>query len=60
MCNQWPSTLNISCEYESHSWQGVLDITLCDNVCQRLVAGQWFSSGTPVSSINKTDRHNIT
>jgi hypothetical protein len=24
------------------------------------VAGQWFSPGTLVSSINKTDRHDIT
>jgi hypothetical protein len=24
------------------------------------VAGQWFSPGTPVSSTNKTDRHDIT
>ena len=23
-------------------------------------AGQWFSPGTPVSSTNKTDHHNIT
>ena len=29
-------------------------------VCQWLVAGRWFSPGTPVSSTNKTDRHNIT
>jgi hypothetical protein len=24
------------------------------------VAGRWFSPGSPVSSINKTDCHNIT
>ena len=24
------------------------------------MAGQWFSPGTPVSSTNKTDHHNIT
>jgi hypothetical protein len=23
-------------------------------------AGRWFSTGTPVSTINKTDRHDIT
>ena len=23
-----------SCEFESHSWQGVLDTTLSDKVCQ--------------------------
>jgi hypothetical protein len=33
--------------------------TLCDKVCQWLTAGQWFSPGTPVFSINKTDRHDI-
>jgi hypothetical protein len=38
----------------------VLDTTLCDKVCQWLAAGQWFSPGTPVSSTNKTDRHDIT
>jgi hypothetical protein len=43
-----------------HSWRGVLDSTLCDKICQQLVAGQWFSLGTPVSSTNKTDRHDIT
>ena len=26
-------------------WQGVLDTTLCDKVCQRLATGRWFSSG---------------
>jgi hypothetical protein len=25
-----------------------------------LATGRWFSPGTPVSSINKTDRHDIT
>jgi len=25
------------CEFESHSWWGVLDATLCDKVCQWLV-----------------------
>jgi hypothetical protein len=29
-------------------------------VCQWLVAGRWFSSVTPVSTTNKTDRHDIT
>ena len=40
--------------------RGVLDTTLCDKVCQWLAAGPWFSPGSLVSSINKTDRHNIT
>jgi hypothetical protein len=53
----------IHCVYNTHTpnhyalrW-GVLDTTLCDKVCQWLVAGRWFS---PVSSTNKTDCHNIT
>jgi hypothetical protein len=39
--------------------RGVLDTTLCDKVCQWLAAGRWFSLCTPVSSTNKTDRHDI-
>jgi hypothetical protein len=37
-----------------------LDTALCDQVCRWLVAGQCISLGTPVSSTNKTDHHNIT
>ena len=33
--------------------------TLCDKVCQWLAAGRLFSPGTPVSSPNKIDRHDI-
>jgi hypothetical protein len=32
----------------------------CNKVCQWLAAGRWFSPGTPVSSTNKTYRHDIT
>jgi gentisate 1,2-dioxygenase len=32
-----------NCEFESCSWQDVLNTTLCDQVCQRLATGQWFS-----------------
>jgi len=39
--------------------RGVLDTTLCDKVCQWLVAGGWFSPGTPVSCTNKTNHHDI-
>jgi hypothetical protein len=35
-------------------------ITLYDKVCQWLATGRWFSPGPPVSSTNKTDRHDIT
>ena len=37
---------------------GVLDTALYDTVW--IAAGQWFSPGTPVSSTNKTDCHDIT
>jgi hypothetical protein len=33
---------------------------LCDKVFQWLERGPWFSPGLPVSSTNKTDRHDIT
>ena len=32
----------------------------CDTVCQWLATGRWFSPSPPVSSTNKTDRHDIT
>jgi hypothetical protein len=47
------SAYHLSCKFISCSWWGVLDTTLCDQVCQ------WLSSGTPISSTNKTDSHNI-
>ena len=34
--------------------------TLCDDVCQLLATGQWFSPGPLVSFTNKTDCHDIT
>ena len=33
--------------------------TLCDKVCQWLATGRWFFPDPPVSSTNKTDRHDI-
>jgi hypothetical protein len=36
-------------------FSGVLNTTLCDKVCQWIATDQWFSSGTPVSSTNKTE-----
>ena len=53
---QWCS----KCWHVIDTWQGVLDTTLCDKVCQWLMAGRWFSLGSQVSSTNKTDRHYIT
>jgi hypothetical protein len=32
---------------------------LCDKVCRWLATGLEFSPNTPVSSTNKTDRHDI-
>jgi hypothetical protein len=43
-----------------NSWQGVLDTTLCDKVCQLHAAGMWFYPDTPISSKNKIDHHDIT
>ena len=36
-------------------WRGLLTTILCDKVCQQLAAGP----GTPVSSTNKNNRHDI-
>jgi hypothetical protein len=55
LCNQCLSPLTVWVRIPLR--QGVLDITLCDKVCQWLTTGRWFSLGTPVSSTNKTDRH---
>jgi len=38
-------------------WAGCT--TLCAKVCQWLATGRWFSPGPPVSSTNKTDRHDM-
>jgi len=56
ICNQFLSPQ----KFESLSWRGVLDTAICDKNCQSCVAYRWFSSGTPASSTNKTDRHDIT
>ena len=58
LCNQClsPLTLYIWIPFR----RVVLDTTLCDKVCQWLATGRWFSPVTPVSSTNKTDRHDIT
>jgi hypothetical protein len=46
-----------SCEFESPSWQLVLDTTLCDKVCQWLTTGRWFSPGNLISSTNIENWH---
>jgi hypothetical protein len=39
------------------TWPGVLDTTLCDVL---FTTSRCISPGTPISSTNKTDRHDIT
>ena len=55
LCNQCLSSLML--------WVRIPNRARCttswDTVCQWLVTGRWFSPGTPVSSINKTDHHDI-
>ena len=58
ICNQCLSPLKLWVWILCRS--GVHDITLCDKVYQSLATGWWFSPGTPVSSTNKTDHHDIT
>jgi hypothetical protein len=58
LCNQCLSPLTLWGRIPLR--RGAVDTTLCDKVCQWLVAGLWFSPGTPVSSTNKTDRLDIT
>jgi hypothetical protein len=48
------------CEFEPCSWRVIVDTTSCDKACQWLATGRWFSLDTPVSSTNKSHRHNIT
>jgi hypothetical protein len=48
---------NVRCE--SRPWQGLLDTTLCDEVCQWFAASRWFSPDSLVSSTSKTDYHDI-
>jgi hypothetical protein len=57
LCNQCLSPLKL--QVRTLFMVGVLDTTLCDKVCQWLAISWWFSPGTPVSSTNKTHRHDI-
>jgi hypothetical protein len=57
LCNQYLSPLSLWVRIPLR--RGVLDTTLCDQACQWLATGRWFSPGTPVSSTNKTDSHDI-
>ena len=55
LCNTCLSSLKVWIRFPL--WRGVLDTTLCDKVGQWLATGRWFYLGTPLSSTNKTDRH---
>jgi len=48
---------HLSCEYEPRSWRGVQHYVIHFVSDLRQIGG--FSAGTPVSSTNKTDRHDI-
>ena len=52
-------TCNVSKACRIPLWRDVLDTICCDKVCQSHAADLWFSPGTPVSSTNKTGRHDI-
>ena len=56
LCQRSPLTLRARIPFR----RDVLDTTLWDKVCQWLAVGRWFSPGTPVSSTDKTDGHDIT
>jgi hypothetical protein len=58
LCNQCISPLKMWVKIPLR--KSVLDTTLCDKICQWFATGRWFSPGPPVSSTNKTDRHDIT
>jgi hypothetical protein len=49
-----PITTNVVSSNSSHG-----NTIVCDKFWHWLATGQWFSLGTPVSSTNKTDCHDI-
>jgi hypothetical protein len=57
LCNQCLSLLKLWVRIPF--MRGVLNTKLCGKICQWLAAGRLFSPGTPVSSTNKTDHHDI-
>ena len=53
------TTYAISAYQHHRCTKGVLNTTLYDKVWNWLVAGRWFSLGTLISTINKTDHQDI-
>ena len=45
------------CEFESSWWRGVLDTTLGDTVCQRLLPDWWFSQTWSHNVVSSTSHH---
>ena len=55
MMNSFYTVIGLVVFYYVH----ITIFALCDKVFQWLATGWWFSPGTPVFSINKTDHHDI-
>ena len=58
-CAKVANTTNIVSLNPTHSEVYSIQHYVIKYVSDFWQAGQWFSPGTPVSSTNKTDRHNI-
>ena len=59
-CVLWLQSAFVLQEEFEDTKRGHQNTAFCEKVCQWLATGRWFSLGTPVSSINKTDLHDIT
>jgi len=55
-----PITTKVVSSNHAHGEAYSLDTTLFEKVCQWIATGRCFATGTPVSSTNKTDLHDIT
>ena len=56
LCSQCLSPLNLW--FQPRWWRDLLDTTLCDNVCQWLATGRWFSLSGVVQQYNWPPRYN--
>ena len=57
MCDEWQVPV---CDGWIMEHDTTINQLICNKDCQLLATGRWFSPGTPVSSTNKTDCHDIT
>jgi hypothetical protein len=53
-------SVRVTTNFESRSWQSVLNTSLCGEICQLLPAGRLSSVGNSASFINSTDHHDVT